>query len=872
MQRFFLVVNNIETEIQQPDGWGEMQRTISRQMDTFGFMEEFSKSVLTFYCGGSDLPGGLEIIQDAYSQYGADADVYFKVIEDCNGNNIFETINYSLLDLYEAPNNADYYKAPTEAESFQTVLSKRYKTNTNLLSAKSVDNKDIAVPALKEVYLPGKAIVREYEASPTVNFSGSLASGDPDQNDNQRRPILYFGFDDVKRNEFGVETEEGNLPGVYTLGTGFTFTRDPLISVYDSIGNSRIRFTIKLESQLVIERNKGDFETVEIYYQLRIRRASGDTVIILSHDIRGNISGAYDSGSRLNVPSHTTDWFDLQDGDKVFLYGDIDVRDVSGIYRMTYRINLLKTSFLKIEGYTVAAGSVGYGLLTHEALSKAVSNLTGKDNIFISNYFGGASSWLRSYPFNGCGANYLLTIGKLLKGRLKEKDKVTDIALTTSLSTLIEGLQSIFCIGYSYEYEEGAERVVIEDMDYFFQDYEIISFDSIWDFELTPAQDLIFNTVEVGYEKYETEEVNGADEFNSKRHYSTPIRKHENKLNLLSKLIAGGYPIEFTRQSRLKTADYKYDNNNFIISVKDEFVSGQPVKEDVQYPIIWINPANEIAISPNSGAALSSKITNVIISGSSLNNGTYTLVSWHGGETTSEFGETPEPVNYLVLSPAPNHNDQTGTITINYPDEPISDSFRLTAKLNDPFTALNNVVDPSTVYNAEISPVRNLLRWSKYINGCLTYKQPNEVLKFTYGEGNTLLESQLKESETCLGGDNNRALIKENQDFELFWFNGFEKLWVAEYISFKTECVYDDFLTIRENLLPDINKAQKNGYISVVYNDEVFQGYPIDVSFEPNKKICTFKLLRKYVTPIINIIAETGEYIISEQDQYLIKE
>jgi hypothetical protein len=526
---------------------------------------------------------------------------------------------------------------------------------------------------------------------------------------------------------------------------------------------------------------------------------------------------------------------------------------------MTYRVNLKKTSYLKFEGYTVSEGSNGYGLFVHEALSKTVATLTGQNNILISNYFGKLDSWLRTYANNGCGADYLLTIGKLLKGRLKEKDN-TDIALTSSLSTLIEGLQSIFCIGYTYEYEQGAERVVIEDLEYFFQDYEILTFNDISDFEITPAQDLIFNTIEVGYEKYETEEVNGADEFNSKRHYSTPIRKHENKLNILSKLIAGGYPIEFTRQSRLRSADYKYDNNNFIIAVKNDIVPPEDLTNDKQYQIIEITDNGEVVISSDALEQLNGPEYTLTITDSVGNDGTYNLVAYYQDALTDEFGNIAGFFVFMTLDPMPANTEDFGFINFLYPDDPGQSTTRLIAKLDDAFTTLNNVIDPTTIYNAEISPVRNLLRWAKYINGGLTYKQPTEVLKFTYGEANYLLESQLKETETCLGGDISRTLVKENQDFILSDFNQFERLWIAEYVSFKSECSYGDFLTIRENLLPDVAKSQKNGYISVNYLDDQYQGYPIEVNYEPNKRICTFKLLRKanigdQAAPVENLTA-----------------
>jgi hypothetical protein len=85
----------------------------------------------------------------------------------------------------------------------------------------------------------------------------------------------------------------------------------------------------------------------------------------------------------------------------------------------------------------------------------------------------------------------------------------------------------------------------------------------------TTAQDLIYGTINVGYDKWEAEEYNGLDEMNTERQYRRNIDSNPSELDLMSDLISAGYTIEVTRrknQTETGTSDWRYDDDLFIVN------------------------------------------------------------------------------------------------------------------------------------------------------------------------------------------------------------------------------------------------------------------------------------------------------------------
>lgn len=80
--------------------------------------------------------------------------------------------------------------------------------------------------------------------------------------------------------------------------------------------------------------------------------------------------------------------------------------------------------------------------------------------------------------------------------------------------------------------------------------------------------DRIFNKVEIGYARWQSEDISGIDDPQTKKTYTSRFEKVGKGIQLHSEFIAAGLAIEKTRRTtREKSSDYKYDNETFIIAL-----------------------------------------------------------------------------------------------------------------------------------------------------------------------------------------------------------------------------------------------------------------------------------------------------------------
>jgi hypothetical protein len=139
---------------------------------------------------------------------------------------------------------------------------------------------------------------------------------------------------------------------------------------------------------------------------------------------------------------------------------------------------------------------------------------------------------------------------------------------------LIDGLNAIDNIGMAVENDPDipdAELLIVEQVSYFYQNKEILRHGAVPKADTDVEETRHYSKINVGYKKWEVEQVNGLDEFNSNRQYNTSIDTVNSTLEITSGLVAGSYPIEITRQQSFAdtgAADTKYDNETFIICMQ----------------------------------------------------------------------------------------------------------------------------------------------------------------------------------------------------------------------------------------------------------------------------------------------------------------
>lgn len=383
-------------------------------------------------------------------------------------------------------------------------------------------------------------------------------------------------------------------------------------------------------------------------------------------------------------------------------------------------------------------------------------------------------------------SDFLLSLNDLAitSGPALRKYKAPAV-IKTSLSDFFKSLQR-YGIGLSVE----NEMLVIEKHDYFFKKDVAFDLGVVDDVEIVVAEDLVFNTLKVGYPNQEIDKVNGRDEFNVTLQFKAPENRIIKELDLVSIYRADMYGIEITRIDLLgkDTTDNKADNDTFMINVskgatityyygafKTQVNSGQYF---ISIPAVLYD------------LEIGSKIT---ISGASSNNGIYTI------ENTSYLivGYT----TIRVTEPVTNA-DLLGTIS--YTDQEIY-------KLNRPaYTSITGLLRPEEAFNIPLSPKRAFNNNGAYIRSIFDL-QDIDYIKFTSGDKNSLLSTTL-----------NGETITENADVVVGSLP--EKLFRPYYVKFKTKVPVN---------LTDLMRANPYSLIKLTYKDHPIYIYLWDGGIAP---------------------------------------
>ena len=208
--------------------------------------------------------------------------------------------------------------------------------------------------------------------------------------------------------------------------------------------------------------------------------------------------------------------------------------------------------------------------LVNELAARIAESITDMCITVKSDYYGRDDSEPFAMPDDGCGSLRILTNGL----KLRQADKNNEFFI--SLRELFDGLNAIDNIGIAIEddpaFPNTDRRILrIEDARFFYNDTEIMRCDFIPAAVKAIIESKHYSRVLVGYDKWETTSIRGTDEFNSNKEFRTSLDAVNNPLDIKSKLVAGSYPIEITREQQFGDtgeADTTYDDETFIICMK----------------------------------------------------------------------------------------------------------------------------------------------------------------------------------------------------------------------------------------------------------------------------------------------------------------
>lgn len=773
-----------EIEIDEPVGWKGAKFVLKRDQNYHGVNFEYSTQI-KFYRDNGKYNGGAEFILMVEQKYGIDTDVLMRVDISSHGSP-FETFFTGRLNLEDILETQLFVECNAEQLDFYTTFNQRTDLPVAFDDNISVDGVQVQDYDPYTMSLHSKVLLKQVELTQTTDALNSAPGSyifevSPDflqgnQTHNYESylvlapPIKTRELSDFFELASGVLAIEGNggVPGSEAIVPAFYEAKESGVHDID----------VELRFNVILEASNVAFEFTELscgiglirnliidcYWQvLDANDVVKDSAIFHSFPYETSLDAC--DVFTITTPSvgyETASFqlsnYNLEVGDKLKIYTRVFTGGsykrgqlLAATVQVSISASLFEGSFIKVTGKTFGTDSSGPAIRLHDVFQNLVNKLTNRDDTFYSEYFGYPEAPYHSYLQKGCGADF-----SILNGFNIRNFPWPERPLKPVFENLYSSIDAIFGIGLSLETIEGNQRIRIENLPYYYQKDEepVLVFDNIAKIQRTIDKTKYYNRIDVGYEKWQPEEINGLDEFATVHNYALPLKTTGKPKVYMSKYIASGSIIEVTRRMQYNetvTTDSKYDEDNFIIALNKS------------------NPA--------------------------------------------------------------------------------------TAEKDENFDTVNNLLSPDTAYNLRLSPARNLLRHGSEINGCLL-KKLGESYKFTAGQGNYKMESEMSNDE-CPGSFNNNLLV-EDQDIQWAYSNlkEVDPLWEPEVYEFKYPLGFTDY-----------KKLKDNPYRPILISGDLFEEgkfqkvYLLEVEYEPVIGLGKFRTLKASTLPY-NYVPEDADNLL----------
>jgi hypothetical protein len=587
---FQLTYGDTVHEISEPDGWKGSKIKLERHQDFYSLIEFYEGSAggaFIFYGDNGVEDGGISFLKSIEQADGFDQSIGFIAGYSPDGFT-FENIFSGLVDL-SAKNEMENNKmqAPVIRDDFWSKFINRKDTPVSLSSTTDLDGNPVDPVTPVTIRLTPQPIKKLFYSWLTYGVFYENANG-VDSGDFQS-----YGFDHEEINEF----DSSNNFGYYNLLSTDVFND---VIEYNFAAEYSGNYDLDICIELAL--NKGATLPDPIAFRTT-NYPSGDRRIRLFFQINeqtpieftitDNITGAEDSTSYTYFATHA-----LNAGDQIRIYGDyqtiwdseaFDVRVVSfGSDDNTYSGASIPTpslipsgraipTYFRITGHTILPETEAQGYLLHDAISGVLERYGLGESPLYSEFLGSALTNSRSYPEDGCGWKFAI-----LKGLQIRDYSLEEKPFFISFNQLWEGANPILNLALGYEEIEGDQVIRIEQKADVFDEEISVSFGNVSKIKSSYDTKHIFKTLRLGYKKWQSEDILGIDDPQTKRVYATRFEKSGTDLTLESDFIAASLAFETTRRAkREKSVDYKFDNDTFILALSEDEVSPQRYRPEL---------------------------------------------------------------------------------------------------------------------------------------------------------------------------------------------------------------------------------------------------------------------------------------------------
>ncbi len=574
-----------DVEYEEPQGWSDIALEINRDQEWHGVFFEASTSTLGWYGEAADY------LRTKKETQGLAATAAIRITATCGEEvDVLEgTLDFGTYK--ERCGTTCIVQIAIERKGCTMTLRNRFEQKVDMDKATASDNQTVLSPYAGlnfEMEIPAQEIKVGDHAKTSVDIFQNLRDL-PDFIPGLFSALngyIILPFDTVLDSSLGVFQTSPIIDFVSTVSEADEETNGiPYPDEATSIGTANllgsirclindVEFSYRLKGHINIEVSDPDDGS---YVAIRLWKLPAgspevptlaDWDMIYEEKIIGNptppldVDGDhhvdFDKSTTMTVPVTQGDFFYFG----VYFFNadqtEIDVADIT----------FEDVSFFKFSGASVCETTTADVSLINETGSRIAESITDGCLRMKSDYFGRTDSQPYASAEDGCGSLRTLTSGLRLRNALNPTHFI-------SMDEFFRGLKGIDNIGMGVEpdTEQGMDKewLRVEPVEYFYQNIEIFRADSVPNAEWILDPTLGYSSIRIGYQRWEVENVNGLDEFNSNKEFRTSLKTINNILDAQSPFVAGGYPIEITRQQSFADsggADTTYDNDNFIICVE----------------------------------------------------------------------------------------------------------------------------------------------------------------------------------------------------------------------------------------------------------------------------------------------------------------
>jgi len=583
------LINSIEVD--EPVGWSDVSWSAQRNLDTHGVW--FSVKADSFKFVGD----AFTALNDEYELNGAEGVATFQINYSCDNGATFDTFFVATFDFNTYRRTCGdmcYAECSVNPSSCVNKFLTRINTDVDMESTVDLDGNAITPAALDTITLISQNILLHNR---TNNYDGLdiIHDGFIDTTGSKNAFIGVY-FPGQTQEEWGIFNAYGNTPPILFKSTGSYFlsditnfgdvqqlaiyqrTLDPLNCITsDATLDFRIKGTFNftpqftannLQTSIVISR----FTVAD--YSTGLPNVAMDTYSF--GGTRNVATGATDSKAfdyiYSNTPYYITGDFIL-----IYFYVTYDaVAATGGTDPYQVDINYDPETFFTMTYESACDDTTAEAIKLKNAFCNIWENYLGSDECGIT------------CELPPCLEDIHLTNGL----KIRQVTDPTPARIFLNWEDTFKNISKIFNIGYGFFDNEAS--FTVNSLDFWYAANTVLNLGSAREVRFSNATDFALGKINVGYSKYELEEINGLDEMNTTRTYRRNPSKISSELDLLCNFIAAGYTWELTRrkiQGKTGTQDYRYDNDIFILHTYQDESGTYPVQDNIASPSNIISPA-----------------------------------------------------------------------------------------------------------------------------------------------------------------------------------------------------------------------------------------------------------------------------------------